>query len=179
MDVRFLSPGSRVDLRGGGEVWMGSSAFSRGDLTMTVMSSRERRGFVSIARAGAAIGSTALPAALWFAGDTGQARDTLLRAHPLIDDGRLRIEQLGRQLVHASIEGQRWWTRGLLRAGAAAFVDTARTGEGVSDGSRGDVDAGVGLRLALPGLSGLVRADIATGLRHGGTRWSFVYEPGR
>ena len=25
--------------------------------------------------------------------------------------------------------------------------------------------------------AGVLRADVATGLRHGGTRWSFVYEP--
>ena len=177
-DVRLLTRGSRVDLRAGGEVWTGSSAFSRGDVAVTAMSSKERRGFVYIARAGAAIGSTDLPTVLWFAGDTGQARQTLLRAHPLVDDGRLRVEQLGRRLLHASIEAERWWARGLVRAGAAAFLDTARTGQRVSEGPRGDVDTGVGFRLALPGLSGVVRADVATGLRHGGTRWSFVYAPG-
>ena len=37
-------------------------------------------------------------------------------------------------------------------------------------------DAGVGLRIALPG-AGTIRADVANGLRHGGTRWTFVYEP--
>ena len=177
-DVRFLTRGARVDLRAGGEVWTGSSAFSRGDVTVTAMSRRERRGFVYIGRAGAAVGSIDLPTVLWFAGDTGQARETLLRAHPLVDDGRLRVEQLGRRFLHASGEAERWWTRGLLRAGAAVFLDTARTGRRVSEGPRGDVDAGVGLRLAVPGLSGTLRADVATGLRHGGTRWSFVYDPG-
>jgi hypothetical protein len=39
------------------------------------------------------------------------------------------------------------------------------------------VDAGAGIRLGLPGAGGTVRADVATALRHGGTRWSFVYDP--
>ena len=93
-------------------------------------------------------------------------------------DGRLRVEQLGRRLLNASIEIQRWWTPGLVRAGGAAFIDVARAAGRVVPGSRGDVDAGVGVRLSLPGVAGVVRADVATGLRHGGTRWSVVYDPG-
>ena len=177
-DLRIVSRGSRLSVRGGGETWWGSSAFSRADLAVMAVSSRERKGMVYIARAGAAAGSLDLPPLLWFAGDTGQARDTLLRAHPLVDDGRLRVERLGRQLLNASTEIQRWWAPGLLRAGGAAFIDVARTSGRIEPGSRGDVDAGVGFRLALPGVAGVVRADVATGLRHGGTRWSFVYEPG-
>lgn len=177
-DIRFLSRGSRLSIRAGGETWWGSDAFSRAALTMTAASSRERRGTVIVARAGAAAGSSGLPPLLWFAGDTGQARETLLRAHPLVDDGRLRVEQLGRRLLNASIEIQRWWAPGLARAGVAAFVDVARAAGRAVPGSRGDVDAGVGIRLSLPGVAGVVRADVATGLRHGGTRWSVVYEPG-
>jgi hypothetical protein len=177
-DLRFLSRGSRLSVRAGGETWWGSDAFSRADLTMTAVSSRERRGTVLVARAGAAAGSSDLPPLLWFAGDTGQSRETLLRAHPLVDDGRLRVEQLGRRLLNASIEIQRWWTLSLVRAGGAAFMDVARAAGRVVPGSRGDVDAGMGVRLSLPGVAGVVRADVATGLRHGGTRWSVVYEPG-
>ncbi len=177
-DVQFLSRGARVSVRGGAEFWKGSAAFSRGDALMTATSSRERRGIVLVGRAGAAAGSADLPMMLWFAGDTGQARDTLLRAHPLVNDGRLRVEQLGRRLLNASAEVQRWWTAGLLRVGGAAFVDLTRTSARLDGGPRGDVDAGAGVRLALPGISGTVRADVATGLRHGGTKWSFVYEPG-
>jgi predicted double-glycine peptidase len=175
-DVRILTRGSRVDLRGGVEFWAGAATFSRASASLTVFSSRARRGFVSVGRAGAASGSADLPPLMWFAGDTGQARETLLRAHPLIDDGRLRIEQMGRRLLNASVEGQRWWSAGLVQAAAAAFVDTARVSSGVGVDPRGDVDAGIGLRVALPG-AGTIRGDVATGLRHGGTRWSFVYEP--
>jgi hypothetical protein len=179
VDVRMLTRGSRVDLRGGAEIWRGSSAFSRADATVTAVSSRERLGFVYVARAGAGAGSAGLPPLLWFAGDTGQSRGALLRAHPLVDDGRLRVEQMGRRFLNTSLEVQRWWAAKLVRAGGAAFVDASRTSRRLDPQSRGDVDAGVGLRLALPGLAGVVRADVATGLLHGGTRWSFVLEPGR
>ena len=113
---------------------------------------------------------------MWFAGDTGQARETVLRAHPLVDDGRLRAGQMGRRLLSASVEAQRWWSAGLLQMAGAAFVDTARVADRLDGGPRGDVDAGIGLRIALPG-AGTIRADVANGLRHGGTRWSFAYEP--
>jgi hypothetical protein len=177
IDARVLSPGGRFDLRSGGEVWHGATAFSRADVSVAAFSSTARSGRVYVARAGAGAGSQGLPPLLWFAGDTGQARQTLLRAHPLVDDGRLRLEQLGRTLVNASAEAQHWWARGLARAGAAVFVDAARTMNRIDGSSRGDVDVGTGIRIALPGSSGIVRGDVATGLRHGGTRWSVVYEP--
>jgi hypothetical protein len=106
-----------------------------------------------------------------------QARDTLLRAHPLVDDGRLRIDQMGRRLINASIEAQQWWSAGIVRAAAAAFVDATRASARLDAGVRGDVDAGIGARLGVPGVPGIIRADVATGLRNGGTRWSVVYEP--
>jgi peptidase C39-like protein len=177
VDVRLLSPAGRMDVRGGAELWRGADAFSRADVSVGASSATTRRGRVFVARAGAAIGSANLPPALWFAGDTGVTRQTLLRAHPVVNDGRLRVEQLGRNLVHASGEAQRWWGVGIVRAGAAVFVDAARTGNQAGASARGDVDAGIGLRLALPGTAGTMRADVATGLAHGGTRWSFVYEP--
>ena len=175
--LRLLSPAARIDVRGSGEIWGGAAAFSRGDVTLVATSSPSRRGRVFLARAGAAIASANLPPSLWFAGDTGVTRQTLLRAHPLVSDGRLRTDQLGRSLLNASGETQQWWTIGILRTGAAVFVDAARTGKRLDGSERDDVDVGAGLRLALPGSSGTVRADVATGLRHGGTRWSFVYEP--
>jgi hypothetical protein len=176
-DVRVVTRGSRVSVRAGGEAWGGSAAFSRADAVITATSSTARAGRVLVARAGAASGSTNLPELLWFAGDTGQARETLLRAHPLVDDGRLEIEQMGRRLLNASVEAQYWRSTGIVRAAAAVFVDAARTAGRFDAAPRGDVDAGVGFRLALPGASGIIRADVATGLRHDGTRWSVVYEP--
>ena len=177
VDVRVLTRGSRFNLRGGGEFWRGAETFSRADVDVTAMSSSVRSGPVYVARAGGATGSARLPPLLWSAGDTGQTREPLLRAHPLVDDGRLRIEQMGRHLLNASVETQYWWAPGILRTAVAAFVDSVRTSGRLDRRPRGDVDAGLGVRLALPGTSGLIRADVATGLLHGGPRWTVVYEP--
>ena len=174
--VRFLTDGSRVDIRGNVEHWSGADSFSRAEVSLAAFSSKVRRGLVYVARAGAATGTADLPPLMWFAGDTGQARETVLRAHPLVDDGRLRAEQMGRRLLSASVEAQRWWSAGPLQTAGAAFVDSARVADRLEGGPLGDVDAGVGLRIALPG-AGTIRADVANGLRHGGTRWSFAYEP--
>jgi hypothetical protein len=175
--LQVLTPGSRISLRGAGEMWRGAASFSHADVNISAVSSPVRAGRVVVARAGAAVGSAGLPSLLWFGGDTGLTRETLLRAHPIIEDGRLQIEQMGRQLWSASVEAQQWWSTGVVRTAAAAFVDAVRVGERLGDGSRGDVDAGAGLRIALPGAPGMFRADVATGLRRGGTRWSFVYQP--
>ena len=175
--LQMLTRGSRVNLSVDGQIWGGAASFSRAGVAIAAASSAMRTGRVYVARGGAAAGSANLPPLLWFGGDTGQTRDTLLRAHPLVDDGRLRIEQMGRRLWHASVEAQQWWSAGIVRTAAAVFVDAVRVGDRADDAARGDVDAGVGVRLALPGAPGIFRADVATGLRHGGTRWSFVYEP--
>ncbi len=177
--VQLLTRGSRVTIRGSGEIWSGRSSFALASVDVVAVSSAARAGRVYEIRAAAGSGSADLPPLLWFGGDIGQTRETLLRAHPLVDDGRLRIEQMGRRLWNASVEAQQWWSAGIVRAAAAAFVDAARIDERLDAGARGDVDAGVGVRIALPGAPGTLRADVATGLRHGGTRWSFVYEPRR
>ena len=177
-DIRILSGGQRVDLRGGAEFWEGDATFSRGDIAVTALSSRERAGRVYLARLGAGWGSSALPVSLWFGGDTGATRPTLLRAHPIVDEGRLVTEQLGREIVNATIEAQQWRRIGVFSVGAAVFVDAARTGRRADDTARSDIDAGGGLRLAFPGIPGVLRVDVATAIGDGGARWSFVYEPG-
>jgi hypothetical protein len=176
-NLEMLTRGSRVSVRGGAEIWAGGPSFSRASVDMVAASSTRRAGRVYVVRAGAASASADLPPLLWFGGDTGQTRETLLRAHPLVDDGRLRIEQMGRRLWNASVEAQQWWSAGVVRTAAAAFVDAARVGARLAEGARADVDTGVGLRIALPGTAGTFRADVATGLLRDGTRWSFVYEP--
>jgi hypothetical protein len=40
-----------------------------------------------------------------------------------------------------------------------------------------DVDVGVGARLSVTGVPGLLRVDVATGLRDGRKAVSFIYEP--
>jgi hypothetical protein len=75
-------------------------------------------------------------------------------------------------------EAQRWWAgKARIRFGAAAFLDVARIDRRAEPRPLTDVDLGVGARLALPGLSGVFRVDVAKGLRDGSTAFSFVYDP--
>ena len=103
----------------------------------------------------------------------------LLRAHPLLDGSELRTEQLGRTIVHASGEAQRWWAAPAgIRVAVAAFADSARVVDRLQSGARADLDAGLGVRAALPGLPGAFRLDVGKGLRDGATAVSFVYDVG-
>ena len=147
-------------------------------MRLAARSSTERRGFVGLA-SGTFQGITAAaPLDLWLAGDTGHARATLLRAHPVLDDGRLRVSRLGRVLVNASAEGQRWWAlRGVLRIAAAVFVDTARTASRLEGPALRDIDAGLGARLAATGLPGTFRADLGKGVNDGDFTFSLTYVP--
>ena len=115
------------------------------------------------------------PRALWSGAGTGHARQLLLRAHPLLDDGVVTGDAFGRRLVQASAE----WRHGLaafgpLRLQLAAFTDAAIA-------SRGDqpraahVDAGLGLRVRVPG-EGTLRLDVARGLDDGRQAMSVGWE---
>ena len=88
------------------------------------------------------------------------------------------VEQIARRLHYASGEAQQWWSyKTKLQIGAAAFVDTAIARQRLFPDSKTDVDVGIGLRLSAPGFGGVVRIDIAHGLRDGDDALSFVYEP--
>jgi hypothetical protein len=106
------------------------------------------------------------PRSLWPGAGTGPGRPLLLRAHPLLDDeGIVAGGAFGRRVLHGSVE----WRQpiaavGPLRLQAAAFVDAARATDGDRDAR--EVDAGVGLRLRVPG-EGTLRLDFARGLRDG------------
>ena len=64
---------------------------------------------------------------------------------------------------------QRWFEHPTIaRLGVAAFTDVARASrQAATDSSPVQVDAGVGLRIKIPGTPGVLRADIAHGLRDG------------
>jgi hypothetical protein len=157
---------------------MGPHSFGTFEAGAVVRSTRERRGHVFIGRAGLGAASAFTPGDVWFAGDTGRARQVRLRAHPVITAGELRVQQIGRQISYTSGEVQRWGNgTPRIRLGAAAFVDVARVGRGVEPRARTDVDLGVGVRLAVPGVGGVLRMDVAKGLRDGATAVSFVYDP--
>jgi hypothetical protein len=178
--LRAASPRERIVIDVEGSGWSGGDAFASLMTAATLRSSGEHRGRVYIARAGASAATASTPPDIWFGGDTGRARPTLLRAHPIIDDGALRVEQIGRRIVHVSVEARQWWTTPWpIRVGAALFVDSGHVNNRSEAGARGDVDTGLGARLAVPGLDGVFRLDLAKGLRDGATAFSFVYETSR
>ncbi len=177
-ELRLASSRDRVIVGLDGASWFGEEGFSSVEASVRLRSSNERRGLSFIARAGAAIATSSTPADLWFAGDTGTVRPALLRAHPIVDDGMLQSERLGRGITHLSGETRQWWTfRSVIQIGAGIFVDAARVDRRAAEDSRGDVDVGGGLRLGFPGLDGVFRLDLGKGLRDGSTALSFVYEP--
>ena len=173
-----MTAGERLEGRVDASGWKGTQLFGTIDLGGIVRSTTERRGRVFIARGGVAFASAVTPADIWFAGDTGRARPVLLRAHPVVADGELRVEQIGRQISYTSGEVQRWWPGSpRIRVGAAAFADVAQVDRRVEPEARTDMDLGIGVRMAVPGVSGVVRIDVAKGLRDGSTALSFVYDP--
>jgi hypothetical protein len=120
------------------------------------------RGGVDVAGAGA-------PLDLWPGAGTGQGRDLLLRAHPLLADGVITDAVFGRRLVHGGVEWRRPLppVRRFVRLAPAVFVDSARASGGpVRFDQRTHVDVGAGLRLTIP-AAGVIRIDLARGLRDG------------
>jgi hypothetical protein len=176
--VRLLTADERLDGRIELTGWRAESSFGILEAGTTIRSTPERRGQVFLGRAGVGVASDQTLPDVWFAGDTGRARSVLLRAHPLITDGQIRAERIGRHLVYTSGEAQRWWeAQAGVRLGAAAFVDMARIDRRAEPRARTDVDVGLGARIAVPGLTGVLRIDVAKGLRDGATALSFVYDP--
>jgi hypothetical protein len=165
-EQRFAA--DRGSLSAAGESWTG------GVHTWTVSFRSEWRsrvhneGSVWIARAGEEIAPRTAPFALWSGAGTGQGRDVLLRAHPLLHDGIVR-GVFGPQLTHAGTEWRRWIqpAKKPLRIAPAVFIDLARsTGGMASRDDRWQSDIGAGLRVAVPG-SGALRVDVARALRDG------------
>ncbi len=156
-----------VEARAGG--WGGGvSAWTLGLRTEWRSDSRQD-GAVLIGRAGVDATANGAPLALWPGASTGQGRDVLLRAHPLLDDGVVRDGVFGRRLAHAGGEWRQWrrFRRTPLRLAPAVFLDAARAG-GVAQGfdRRFQMDAGAGVRIAVP-AAGVLRVDVARGLRDG------------
>jgi len=123
--------------------------------------------FVTTALAGA---SGAAPFAVWAGAGTGQGRDGLLRAHPLLRDGAVAGPAFGRVVPRGSLTYTRPVRTGLS---VAAFVDVARAWRRMSGPGASPlfIDAGAGIRVQDSG-GGAFRVDIARGLRGGGLRMS-------
>ena len=146
-----------------------AAAFQTADVGLRWRSSTARQGRVWLADSGAQTATDAAPASLWPGAGTGRARPVLLRAHPLLSDGIITGGAFGRRLAFANGEAQQWlrprrWPIGIA---PALFVDVARASHGFSwNDSRAQVDAGAGIRIAVPG-AGELRIDVAHGLRDG------------
>jgi hypothetical protein len=176
--VLLRSEDDRLSLGTEIESWLGRRSSAVSSIRLAMSSSAVRRGMVVQAYAAAQVATSDVAPDLLPAGDTGHIRPTLLRAHPVLDGGALRIERLGRVMAAATLEGQQWWpVRGGLAAAAAAFVDVGRTARRRSGGAVDDVDVGVGARLVVPGVPGVLRVDVAKGLADGATAVSFVLQP--
>jgi hypothetical protein len=163
----------RVSLRAGATLFGGSFTAWTTTADVAWRSSIRHEESVVLARAGTDVASANAPLALWPGAGTGPARDVLLRAHPLLEDGRITGDVFGRRVAHAGIEVQRWLRpfASIVRIAPAVFVDAAAARERLHAGSAWNADAGVGLRLAAPG-SGVLRVDVAKGLRDGATAFS-------
>lgn len=134
-------------------------------------------GTVLLAQGGIDYATEEAPLAFWPGAGTGHARDALLRAHPLLDDGRVTGDVFGRRLVHGSGEVRRWIrpVGKIVRIAPAAFLDVAAADKRLQPGRAWHADVGAGLRIAFPG-SRVLRLDVGKGLRDGSTAFSVAWE---
>jgi hypothetical protein len=158
--------------------WARADAFSSGRVDVFATNTTRRSGNVWLLRAGAAAATSRAPALVWPGADTGQVRDVLLRAHPLLDGNSISSGVFGRRLLSGGVEFQRWTrpSKWLLQYAPAVFVDAARATRGLASTiAPAQIDAGVGLRVSAPG-AGTLRFDLAHGLRDGRTALSVMWE---
>jgi hypothetical protein len=176
-ELRVASARDRLTVVIDGSHWQGDGSFGSIATSLRLRSRADNRGRVFIVRGGGAAATESTPADLWFAGDTGSVRPALLRAHPIVDDGMLLSDRLGRRIAHLSGEVRQWWTvKSIVQLGVAAFADAVYVERLAEPDGRDDIDMGGGLRIGLPGLDGVFRVDVGKGLRDGSTALSFIYE---
>jgi len=164
--------GAQLDL----DSWFGQSAFTMAQLVVRARSSATLRGFLLTGEAGTGWAGLNTSPDMWFGGDTGKARPVFLRAHRLVEDGRLITDRLGRTIIHGGAEAQYWRSVSRFKVAPALFVDVVHLNRRAVPGTRDDVDVGAGLRLAGWG-GGLLRLDVARGLGDGRMRVSAGFQP--
>lgn len=84
--------------------------------------------------------------------------------------------RIGRTIVHGGAEAQYWRSLSRFQVAPAVFVDVVHLDRRAVPGTRDDVDIGAGLRLAGLG-GGVLRLDVARGLRDGDMRVSAGFKP--
>ncbi|MGH7445046.1 MAG: hypothetical protein ACREKM_09225, partial [Longimicrobiales bacterium] len=186
--VEFRTADERVALRGLVDGWWApqtSERFGRGRVRATFRTrsstiTPDMQPYEALLVVGAQTTSARAPRDLWSGAGTGRGVRALLRAHPLMDDdGVIRSRFWAPSLAHATLELRRWLTSiGPVRIGAAAFVDAAVASGGPAalSGGRSAIDAGGGLRLALPGVGTTLRLDAAHGLSDGASAVSIGWD---
>jgi hypothetical protein len=170
----------RLGVEAGATAWRGSGqGFAAADARARWRSKAASTGTVWLTTAGYQVAANAAPASLWPGADTGHARDVLLRAHPLLEDGVIAGGVFGRRIAFANAEVQHWVQPRrlrLVRAAPAVFLDVARATRGLpASDTRLHYDAGAGMRIALLGF-GILRIDVARGLRDGRTAFSVGWQ---
>ncbi|MBA2302008.1 MAG: C39 family peptidase [Acidobacteria bacterium] len=165
--------GDRLSLEASASLYAGAfSAWTTG-LAADLRSAVRHEGTVVTGSAGFDFAAAEAPYALWSGAGSGHARRALLRAHPLLDDGRITGDVFGRRVYHAGIEVRRWVRPviKIVRVGPAVFLDVAAADDRLRPGRAWHTDVGAGLRMAVPG-SGVLRLDVGKGLRDGATAFS-------
>ncbi len=164
----------RLAVSGDATSWMpidGGRAFAAAGARVVARSASNARSWAYEGRIGMDRVSDAAPLALWPGAGEGRARPTLLRAHPLLNDGVIDLNEgaaFGRSTQYASGEAQRWvdWPKS-PRMALAAFVDVARAARRADGVATSYLDIGTGLRIRLPGVGKALRLDVAHGMRDG------------
>jgi hypothetical protein len=171
LERRFLS--DRVSAGGTARAWTAvdaGSPFQTAGAFLAAVSSTATQGRVHTVSVGIEGASRAAPMALWSGAGEGQARGPLLRAHPLLVGGAVSGPAFGRRLAYLNAETQQWLERPRsVRVGLAVFADAAHASHRgpTAEGSPLHIDAGIGLRLRLPGSREILRFDFGRGLRDG------------
>ena len=165
----------RLALAGDATTWIpidGGRAFNATGVRAIMRSSADARGWIYEGAVGSDRVSDASPLALWPGAGEGRARTTLLRAHPMLDDGIIDLREagtaFGRSMQYANGEAQRWlpWPH-TPRLALAAFVDIARSARRQDATATAYADVGGGLRIRIPGVGKALRVDFGHGLTDG------------
>jgi len=155
--VEFWPVADRLSLDVDATAWTRASGFAAGGAAMRWRSSASTTGVVWLAGSGYQLATGDAPAFVW----------------PGVVVGSV----FGRRLAFANTEVQRWRSLGQwpIRIAPAAFVDTARATRGIAgESTPTQVDVGGGVRLSILGL-GVLRVDLAHGLRDGSNALSIGF----
>lgn len=171
----FLSAGASAEIRTtgdhlsvelDGDGWLpagGNDGFWTASAGIRATTNPRPEGLVALGRAYVRAAGSDAPATLWPGAGGGVARPDLLRAHSLLDDGRMAGKAFDRRLAGGGVEIVRWLSIATgVRLAPAAFLDVARAW-----GDRPSVflaDAGGGVRLTGVGGGPVLRLDVAFGL---------------